>query len=90
MSEKVSIRALTIAQRIDILSVGLKDRSVIIKQACLQLLKSWLRSYDHNVVKLLDALDTEGSKDCSEAVLDALFEGWCFHSLNNFFQAILL
>ncbi|XP_057304839.1 condensin complex subunit 3-like isoform X2 [Hydractinia symbiolongicarpus] len=89
LSEKVSIRALTIAQRIDILSVGLKDRSVIIKQACLQLLKSWLRSYDHNVVKLLEALDTEGSKDCSEAVLDALFEGASVEKLKQHVDALI-
>ena len=75
LSEKVSVRALTIAQRIHIMTVGLKDRSEMVQQACGQLLRAWLRSYDHNVIKLLEALDTEGSLECSKMVLEFLFKG---------------
>lgn len=75
LSEKVSVRALTIAQRIHIMTIGLKDRSEMVQQACGQLLRAWLRSYDHNVIKLLEALDTEGSLECSKMVLEFLFKG---------------
>ena len=69
------MRALTIAQRIHVISVGLKDRSELVQQACGQLLRAWLRSYDNNVVKLLGALDTEGSVECSKMALEYLFKG---------------
>lgn len=74
LAEKVSVRALTIAQRIHVISVGLKDRSELVQQACGQLLRAWLRSYDNNVVKLLGALDTEGSVECSKMALEYLFK----------------
>lgn len=57
------------------MTVGLKDRSEMVQQACGQLLRAWLRSYDHNVIKLLEALDTEGSLECSKMVLEFLFKG---------------
>ena len=75
LSEKVSIRALTIAQRINVLTVGLNDRSEVVKQACGQLLKAWLRSYEYKTIKLLEALDTEGSPECTSLVLETLFKG---------------
>lgn len=75
LAEKVSIRALTIAQRIKVLTAGLNDRSVIIKRACSQMIKAWLRSYDYDILKLVGALDTEGSPDCSKLMLEAIFKG---------------
>lgn len=76
LAEKVSIRALTIAQRIKVLTVGLNDRSAIVKQACMKMLKAWLRSYEYNIIKLLEALDTEGSCECSKLMLEAMLKGY--------------
>lgn len=81
LAEKVSIRALTIAQRIKVLTIGLNDRSAIVKQACGQMLKAWSRSYDHNIVKLLEALDTEGSPECSKVMLETMLKGLLFSSI---------
>lgn len=75
LAEKVSIRALTIAQRVNLLSVGLKDRSNVVRQACLQMLKAWLRSYEQNIFKLLEAIDIEESVECAELVLDHILKG---------------
>lgn len=72
----MSIRALTIAQRIKVLTVGLNDRSVIVKQACGQMLKAWSRSYEYNIIKLLGALDTEGSPESSKLMLEAILKGF--------------
>ena len=75
LADKVSVRAFTIAQRVKLLSGGLKDRSTVVKQACGQMMKAWLRSYDQNIIKLLEAIDTEASIDCSELMLEFLFKG---------------
>jgi len=75
LAEKVSVRAFTIAQRVKLLSAGLKDRSTVVKQACGQMIKAWLRSYDHNIIKLLEAIDIEASIECSELMLEFLFKG---------------
>nr|XP_047138807.1 condensin complex subunit 3 isoform X3 [Hydra vulgaris] len=74
LSEKVSVRALTIAQRISLLTFGLNERSDMVRQSCIHMLKQWLRKFDNNVVKLLEALDTEGSLECSKLVLEALLK----------------
>ena len=75
MATKVSIRALTIAQRIDIMKSGLKDRTEAVRQASVQLLKAWLKTYDYKVVPLLHALDTENATDVSEMVVSTLLKG---------------
>lgn len=75
LAEKVSIRALTIAQRVNLLTVGLKDRSKLVKAACVQMLKAWLRSYNQNMFKLLEAIDIEESVECAELVLGNILKG---------------
>jgi len=76
LSEKVSIRALSIAQRIHLITNGLKNDIVEnVKKACGNMLKSWHRSCDHSYVKLLEALDTESDPECSQLVLDYLLSG---------------
>ena len=75
LAEKVSIRAFTIAQRVKLLSVGLKDRSNAVKQACGQMVKAWLRSYNQDIFKLLEAIDIEESVECAENLLDYILKG---------------
>ena len=75
LAEKVSIRALTIAQRVNLLTVGLKDRSKLVKAACVQMLKAWLRSYNQNIFKLLEAIDIEESVECAELVCEHILKG---------------
>uniref|UniRef100_A0A7M6DLJ3 Nuclear condensin complex subunit 3 C-terminal domain-containing protein n=1 Tax=Clytia hemisphaerica TaxID=252671 RepID=A0A7M6DLJ3_9CNID len=74
LAEKVSIRAFTIAQRVRLLSVGLKDRSNAVKQACGQMVKAWLRSYNQDIFKLLEAIDLEESVECAENLIDYILK----------------
>jgi len=89
LSEKVSIRALTIAQRINVLTNGLKDRSESVKHACGQMLAAWLRFYEHNAIKLLEALDIEGSLDCSKLVLETLFKDAPIEKMESHVKALV-
>ncbi|XP_072041085.1 condensin complex subunit 3-like [Amphiura filiformis] len=75
ISEKVHIRALTIAQRVKLLKHGLSDRTAAVKEACAtKLLQSWLRTFDGNVLDFLKCLDVENSTDdTAELALNVIF-----------------
>ncbi len=75
IAEKIHIRALTIAQRVHLLSQGLKDRSPSVKDTCTnQLLQTWLKVYQGNILDLLKCLDVENSLDTCELMLGAIFK----------------
>ncbi|KAM7008781.1 condensin complex subunit 3 [Tautogolabrus adspersus] len=76
LSDKVHIKALTIAQRVSLLQQGLRDTSEAVRDVvCSRLLPSWLQRLDGNVIELLHRLDVE---NCSQTALDtlkAIFKG---------------
>ncbi|XP_038070751.1 condensin complex subunit 3-like isoform X1 [Patiria miniata] len=73
LAEKVHIKALTIAQRVQLLQDGLTDRSDTVKDACSgKLLQAWLRIFDGNVLDLLACLDVENSCKTAELALDVV------------------
>lgn len=75
LSEKCSIRHLTIKQRIQLLSDGLRDHSVQVREACTGgLLRSWCLTLDGDFLQLLRRLDVESSPDVAELVLMSLFD----------------
>ena len=64
LSEKCSIRHLSIHQRIQLLSDGLNDRSGLVQEACVSgLLRSWSLSLDGDFLSLLSRLDVESSPE---------------------------
>ena len=76
LAEKVNIKSLTIAQRVQLLSNGLHDRSESIKDVCAkELLNGWLKSFDKDVVRLLKCLDVEGCTDVAELALKTVLAG---------------
>ena len=81
LAEKVNIKSFTIAQRVQLLSNGLHDRSESIKDLCAkELLGGWLKSFDRDVVKLLKCLDLEGCTEVAELALKAILQGKLFLS----------
>ncbi|XP_022086528.1 condensin complex subunit 3-like isoform X2 [Acanthaster planci] len=71
LAEKVHIKALTIAQRVQLLQDGLTDRSDMVRDTCSgKLLQAWLRIFDGNVLELLGCLDVENSCKTAELALD--------------------
>jgi len=76
LAEKVNIKSLTIAQRVQLLSNGLHDRSESIKDVCAkELLNGWLKSFDNDVVRLLKCLDVEGCTEIAELALKTVLAG---------------
>lgn len=76
LAEKVNIKSFTIAQRVQLLSNGLHDRSEAIKDLCArELLGGWLKSFDSDVIKLLNCLDVEGCTEVAELALKAILKG---------------
>uniref|UniRef100_A0A5S6MF95 CCR4-NOT transcription complex subunit 9 n=1 Tax=Xenopus tropicalis TaxID=8364 RepID=A0A5S6MF95_XENTR len=74
LSEKVHIRALTIAQRVKLLQQGLNDRSAAVKDVMQKkLIQAWLRYSEGDVLDLLHRLDVENSPDVALSALNALF-----------------
>jgi len=85
LAQKVSIRALSIAQRIKLVTDGLKtEASVDVKKSCLDMLKSWFRSCQHQLPKLLCALDTESAPETSALAVDALLEETSIEQLTEY------
>lgn len=85
IAEKVSIKSLTIAQRVQLLSNGLHDRSESIKDVCAKdLLNGWLESFDKDVIKLLKCLDVEGCTEVAELALKTILKG--INCLNKAFR----
>ncbi|XP_023654969.2 condensin complex subunit 3 isoform X1 [Paramormyrops kingsleyae] len=78
LAEKVHVRALSIAQRVNLLRQGLNDVSEAVKEVVQQkLLPAWLRLLQGDVLELLHRLDVE---DCPEVAVSALN---CIFSLSS-------
>ncbi|CAH3143074.1 unnamed protein product [Porites lobata] len=76
LAEKVSIRSMSIAQRMQLLSSGLNDRSDSIKELCTQeLLGGWLKSFDRDAIQLLKCLDVEGCTEVADLAVKAVLKG---------------
>ena len=76
LAEKVNIRSMSIAQRMQLLSNGLNDRSDSIKELCTQeLLGGWLKSFDRDVIQLLKCLDVEGCTEVADLAVKAILKG---------------
>ena len=82
LAEKVNIRSMSIAQRMQLLSNGLNDRSDSIKELSTQeLLGGWLKSFDQDIIQLLKCLDVEGCTEVAELAVKAVLKGndQCVH-----------
>ncbi|XP_069833553.1 condensin complex subunit 3 [Dendropsophus ebraccatus] len=74
LAEKVHLRALTIAQRVSLLQLGLNDRSDAVKEVMQKkLLQSWLKYTEGNVLELLHRLDVENSPEVAVSALNSMF-----------------
>ncbi|XP_038256402.1 condensin complex subunit 3 isoform X2 [Dermochelys coriacea] len=74
LSEKVHMRALSIAQRVKLLQQGLNDRSDAVKEVVQKkLLQAWLRLTEGDVLELLHRLDVENCPKVAVSVLNAMF-----------------
>jgi condensin complex subunit 3 len=49
LGNKLEMRVLSIKQRIQLLSDGLMDRSAVVREACLDLMRAWLKQSGHPV-----------------------------------------
>ncbi|XP_071521422.1 condensin complex subunit 3 [Panulirus ornatus] len=74
ISQKVHVKSLTIAQRVRLISEGLKDRSDMVRR-CVEktLIQSWLRMVNGSVLDLLTCLDVEASVTEAELALKTIF-----------------
>ncbi|KAM4709366.1 condensin complex subunit 3 isoform 2-T2 [Discoglossus pictus] len=74
LSEKVHMRALTIAQRVKLLQQGLNDRSGAVKEVIQKkLLQAWLKFTEGDVLELLHRLDVENSPEVALSALNTMF-----------------
>ncbi|NXF37631.1 CND3 protein, partial [Nyctibius bracteatus] len=74
LSEKVHMRALSIAQRVKLLQQGLNDRSDAVKEVMKKkLLQAWLQLTEGDVLELLHRLDVENCPEVAIPVLKAIF-----------------
>ncbi|MFT7807528.1 condensin complex subunit 3-like [Arapaima gigas] len=74
LAEKVHIRALTIAQRVNLVQQGLNDTSEAVKEVVQRkLLPAWLRLLQGDVLELLHRLDVENCPEAAVAALNAIF-----------------
>ncbi|XP_045069849.1 LOW QUALITY PROTEIN: condensin complex subunit 3 [Coregonus clupeaformis] len=70
LADKVHIRALSIAQRVNLLQQGLHDAAEPVRQVVqVRLLPAWLSLLQGDVLELLHKLDVE---NCSQTALDTL------------------
>lgn len=75
ISQKIHLKSLTIAQRVRLISEGLKDRHEMVRNCVKKkLIPSWLRQLDGNVLNFLTCLDVEASVKEAELVLKTIFE----------------
>lgn len=76
LAEKVNIKSFTIAQRVQLLCNGLRDRSEAINNICAkELLGNWLKSFDKDIIKLLKSLDVEGCTEVAELAVKGILKG---------------
>lgn len=75
LAQKVSIRALTCSRRLHLIDQGLLDRcegvQTIVKT---QLLQAWLRTYQGNILEVLEKLDAIGSYETTRKAVQAMFD----------------
>ncbi|NWH56644.1 CND3 protein, partial [Geococcyx californianus] len=83
LAEKVHMRALSIAQRVQLLQQGLNDRSDAVKEVMKKLLQAWLQLSEGNILELLHRLDVENCQEVAKPVLNVLFS---LSPLNNLVQ----
>ncbi|PFX25708.1 condensin complex subunit 3-like [Stylophora pistillata] len=89
LAEKVNIKSFTIAQRVQLLSNGLHDRSEAVKEVCAkELLYQWLNSFDGDVVKLLKCLDVDGCTEVAELALKTLLNGLPNEDLQGYIDSL--
>lgn len=89
LAEKVNIKSFSIAQRMQLLSNGLNDRSESIKDLCArEFLGGWLKSFDRDVVKLLKCLDVEGCTEVAELALKAILKGLPKEDLQAYIESL--
>ena len=76
IADKIHIKSLTIAQREEIVKRGLNDRNENVrKMVSKELVPSWLRLCNDNIIELLYALDVGNSDgETAKDVLNVLFE----------------
>ncbi|CAL9700239.1 unnamed protein product [Knipowitschia caucasica] len=76
LADKVHIKALTIAQRVNLLQQGLHDASEAVREVvCSRLLPAWLDRLEGNVIDLLHKLDVENCAQTALDTLKAIFSG---------------
>ncbi|KFO70647.1 Condensin complex subunit 3 [Cuculus canorus] len=74
LAEKVHMRALSIAQRVQLLQQGLNDRSDAVKEVMKKkLLQAWLQLSEGDVLELLHRLDVENCPEVATSALNAVF-----------------
>lgn len=74
LAQKVSIRALTCARRLYLIEQGLLDQSESVRDIVqTQLLQAWLRTYQGNILEVLQKLDAIGSHKTTCKALQAMF-----------------
>lgn len=74
ISRKVHLKSLTIAQRVRLIAEGLTDRSDVVRGAVEKnLIQSWLRMVNGNVLDLLSCLDVETAVKEAELALQSMF-----------------
>ncbi|KAJ7392425.1 hypothetical protein OS493_012088 [Desmophyllum pertusum] len=89
LAEKVNIKSFTIAQRVELLSNGLHDRSESIKDVCAkELLGGWLKGFDRDFVELLKCLDVEGCTEVAELALKTVLKGFPKEDLQVFTESL--
>ncbi|KAJ1523750.1 hypothetical protein ONE63_001583 [Megalurothrips usitatus] len=72
---KFGVQRFTIIQRVRLLTDGLKDTSVIVRDCVSKvMLPAWLTYYKGSFLSLLHALDCENSTDVSTLALESLFK----------------
>lgn len=69
------MRSLSIANRVTILKLGLKDRSTMVKVVVQEkLIPSWITAMEGSLFNLLRGLDVEGCSDIGKQVLEVWFK----------------
>lgn len=83
------LKSLTIAQRVRLISEGLKDRSDMVR-TCVEknLIQSWLRMVDGKVLDLLTCLDVEASVTEAEMALKTIFHDVPYSNLIDNFRIV--
>ncbi|XP_069140747.1 condensin complex subunit 3-like [Argopecten irradians] len=89
LGEKVHIKALSIARRIQLLQDGLTDKADSVKNACAsRLLQAWLGMLEGCALDLLSSLDVESSSETCELALNELFKASPLHELADKFDLL--